>query len=496
MKATYVLAALALGFGMVGMAGAMEDSACYTPAADSLAVPLDDCFKPAQVAAYQPRLINVSPVDVDYGEIKVGASVTVPVKVTNLTNQVLQLAGGGFNDPGAFSASAGSCGGGLPANGSCALNYSFRPTSSGQVFTASTTIVFSNGAVGSTGQVLKFRGSGTESLAQVTPVAIDFGDALLGQTLTVPVTLRNTHDAAVSLAGGGVGSGGFSGSIGTCNPSGVAAGTSCAFNYSFTPVATGMANGSTGISLSAPTNLSMYSPLTLKGNGVLHAPGANVYPRSVDFGNVKIGRTASVPVTIKNNTNVALSLSGGGFNDSAGGAFGSSSGCGGVIAVGSSCTLTYRFQPRLAETVSATTSIGLSGTGVPYQNASLSFTGSGIGTLAQVSPTTFDFGQVRTGTSMSLPVKITNTSEAPLTGFIGGAVPYPFAASNGCPASLAVGASCTIDYTFSASVSRLGPHAADTVISFTNNTGVRPNVLIHMDATSVDPDRIFFNGFD
>ena len=61
---------------------------------------------------------------------------------------------------------------------------------------------------------------------------------------------------------------------------------------------------------------------------------------------------------------------------------------------------------------------------------------------------------------------------------------------------MAVGANCTITYSFSANVSALGAYAADTVISFTNATGARPNVLIHMDATSADPDKIFFNGLD
>ncbi len=372
------------------------------------------------------------------------------------------------------------------------MNYTFRPTQAGQAFTASTLIYF-----GATAQSLKFRGSGTESLAQVTPVTIDFGDALLGQTLTVPVTLRNTHDASVSLAGGGVsGPSAFSGSLGSCNASGLAAGASCAFNYSFTPAATGAASGSTSIALSAPTNLSMSPLLAFKGNGVSSAPSANVYPRSVHFGSVKIGRTASAAVTIKNNTSAALTTAGGGFNNNAGGAFGGASTCGGMVAAGSSCTFVYTFQPRLAETVSASTSVGLSGAGVPYQNVPLSFTGTGVGTLARVTPTTFDFGQVRTGTSISVPVTITNTSEAPLTGFLGGAVPSPFSASNACPASLAVSANCTITYSFSANVSALGAHAADTVISFTNATGVRPNVLIHMDATSADPDKIFFNGLD
>lgn len=492
MKATTVVPTLALGFCLTCSAAAGGVQACQIPSVDGFGDALDACASAVQVTAYQTRQVNVSPVDVDFGAVKVGALIKVPVTLSNLTNQPLALAGGGFNDPGAFSSTGGTCSVSLPANGSCAFNYYFQPSEAGQAFTAQTSVV-----IGSTYQTLKFRGNGTESLSQITPITIDFGDALLGQTLVVPVTLRNTHAAAITLSGGGFNDpGAFANAAGsTCGGSGISVGAACVFNYSFTPSAVGATTGSTSIGINA-SPFYMQPGLTFKGNGVSTAPVVNVYPRSVDFGSVKIGRTASVPVTIKNLTSVALSTAGGGFNDDAGGAFSGAS-CGNSIPAGQSCVFTYYFQPRLAgTTVSATTNIGLSGSGVSYQQPSLRFTGTGIGTLALVTPTTIDFGPVRTGTSMSVPVTITNTSESALTGLIGGAVPSRFSASNACPASLAVGASCTITYTFSASVAKLGLQSADTVLSFTNNTGVRPSIAIHLDAFSDDPDKIFFNGFD
>jgi hypothetical protein len=75
-------------------------------------------------------------------------------------------------------------------------------------------------------------------------------------------------------------------------------------------------------------------------------------------------------------------------------------------------------------------------------------------------------------------------------------VSSPFSASNTCPASLAVGASCEIDYRFQPGATVLGRRSTTTILSFTNTTGVRPNVTITLSGIGYDPDRIFIGDFD
>ena len=132
-------------------------------------------------AAAEPRVVNISPAYVDFGVIKVGATVTVPVTFRNLTSSALQIAGGGISGSDEFHAQGGTCNGGvLPANGSCSLNYYFRPTAADESFTASTTVFAGANGVGGTGQLLRFAGRGTESLLQLSPLDVDFGTQQIG----------------------------------------------------------------------------------------------------------------------------------------------------------------------------------------------------------------------------------------------------------------------------------------------------------------------------
>jgi len=472
------------------------DSVQYAGASrPAVAVAIAAALFAATVGA-QTRIVNISPVHVDYGEIKVGARILVPVTIDNLTSEELQIAGGGISDSEEITGIGGTCNGGiLPANGSCAINYYFKPSAAGQSFTASTMIAVGAQGVGSTSQALTFEGTGTESLVQVSPVAIDFGTQQIGAAVTVPVTFTNTHYETVQLAGGGGVEAPFSSNGGDCNGGVLPAATACHFNYRFTASSVDPAEDSTGVGISAPPNIYETYAFNFEGAGATSSGIVTVVPSGIDFGEIKIGTTAIFPVIVTNISSQTVSFAGGGFNDNAGGAFGGSTNCGGGLDPGEQCHFNYRFQPRVLGSVSATTSIAAVA-GEESQGFPLHFSGTGIGTLARVTPVDIDFGQVMTGTYMIVPVTVTNTSEAPLTGFVGGDVSYPFSATNHCPASLDVGDSCTIDYRFQSSISALGRRSASTILSFTNDTGVRPNVTITMSGTSYDPELLFSDGFD
>lgn len=448
----------------------------------------------SHVALADPRVVNISPTYVDFGSIKVGTTVSIPVTFKNLTNEDLQIAGGGISGSTEFRAQGGTCNGGfLPANGSCSINYHFRPTAAEQDFSASASVLAGANEVGSTGQTLQFAGRGTESLLQLSPTRVDFGAQQIGAMVEVKLTATNTDDdETVMFAGGGSLQPPFAGST-SCG-AGVTPGNSCQMTRRFTPSTSAFAEDSTTLATYAPDIYESYA-LQYAGEGSTESGIVTFHPRGIDFGRIKLGRTATFEFVARNISAGNVVFGGGGLGNNAGGAFSGSTTCGGQIAAGAQCKFTYRFQPRVLGPVSTSTSISASG-GSVNQGFQVHLAGTGIGTLARVTPTDIDFGQVLLTTSMTVPVTITNTSESPLTGFIGGSVNAPFGATNNCPASLPVNDSCQIAYRFQPGGNSLGPNATQTILSFTNATGVRPNVTISLTGTGYDFDRIFASGFD
>lgn len=460
-----------------------------------------------RAASAESLLANVNPVAADFGAVKMGATVSVPVTVSNLSNAVVGVASGGLNAPG-FALDGATCAQAnylLAAGGSCYFVVSFTPTDpSGSEYSALMVLLISAGPAIQTATI-NLRGSGSEHLAQVSPVGIDFGRPFIGQQVTVPVTFTNTHSAPISFSGGGVSNGPFSADSGNCSTS-LAAGSSCSFNYHFTAAdeAPAQTTTSVGVSAASPQPMNENFAIALKGQGsaTLPAPNIAVWPVTFDFGSITVGQKASVLVYYKNNGSIPLSQAGGGFNDDQGGSFAALStvvgDCtGSSIPSGAQCANEYIFLPH--ETRAYTNSTGLlffDGNGHQLYTP-IAVSGIGVGTLARVSPQTIDFGIVAFETNASVAVTITNTSLSPLTNFTGGAVNPPFVRSSGCGASLDVGASCTLTYTFyapAATAAIRARYTATTLLTFTNVTGIQPIVTIKLSARV--GDRLFGDGFD
>lgn len=454
------------------------------------------------LAVAQTRLANVGPVFIDFGEVRMGARVTVPVTVRNLTGTTISFAGGGFNSETGFIGNAGTCSGSLVAGGTCEFRYTFRPRSaSGLEVSGSTALVVS--APGSPGQLvaLNFVGIGVESMVDITPRSIDFGDTLVGETVTVPVTVSNPTTETVLFSGGGINPGaGFTGASGTCGGSLVAGGT-CQFNYSFTPNATGSVTGSTnlGVTTGSPS-FSQNVPLSFSGNGVNTVGVVSVRPVGIDFGPVRLGSRLTVPFVFTNLSAVQINYAGGGFSaaTSDGGAFsgqiGGGVGCtSSTAAVGATCSIVYRFLARELRTYNGSTSMSFSRPGAS-QNVPYAFTGRGVGTVGQLAARELDFGDVQLGTTQTTRVSLTNTTGSDLVGFVGGNLVSPFSATNNCPSALAPGATCEFTFGFSAFAGSVGFRETQTSISFTNADGVQPVYNIRLSAFGYD--RVFKDGFE
>jgi hypothetical protein len=447
------------------------------------------------VSAWAQQIAQVSPAFIDFGPIKMGATATVPVTLYNLGSTPLSIAGGGTgSDVGLFSLGGTCSGGSVPANGSCTLNYHFRPRSRSETVSASTSILLSGGGQ-SQYFPINLRGTGDESLAQVSPRFIDFGEELIGQTVSVPVTITNTHSATLYLAGGGIDApfGAVSGSPSCAG--GLAAGASCQFLYRFTPGQISEVNGSTTLGVHDGVNLWQDFSIQLRGRGRTIAGNVGLTPVRIDFGEIKLGNTVQIIERSTNRSGVPLQRFGGALvtSDNAFLSYGSNDpGCGGGShPVGTTCTKPYWFTPRERRAHATSSNTYYEGTGVA-ETHSMHLTGTGIGRLARVSPVEVDFGAIRSGSQVSVQVTLTNTSPSALGNLLGGNVTGAFSRTTSCGASLASGSSCIFIYRFQPPGD--GAYQTMTLLSYSNADGVQETSEIVL--AGIGTSLLFGNGFE
>ncbi|MBK8284191.1 MAG: choice-of-anchor D domain-containing protein [Ahniella sp.] len=456
----------------------------------------------AQTSERRP-FANLGPVDIDFGAINVGELKSVPVTVRNLTTQTLDVSGGGINING-FSGSLGNCPVSIPAGTTCTMAYRFRPLAGdGLEVTGTTGLSLSAGSEFQSFPI-SLRGRGVGTLVELTPNTIDFGNTFLGQTSTVPITVTNTRDTALVFNVGLFSpAGGFVLSGGTCGGS-LAPAASCQFNATYTPGQLGQVSNQTVVTASITVQGQTWTedyPIAVRGQGVNTVGLVHLRPPSIGFGKVKLGKRASVPIRYTNTAASSVDLGGGGFSQigSDGGAFQAlgvapGMGCSGsAVAVGATCSISYALRPHELRAFNGNTSITFFVQNV-FQPEPLTFTGTGVGALAQVSPLLVDFGTVDIGTIIGVPVTVVNDGDTPLINFIGGSVSAPFSGSTNCTGTLAVGASCVYTFRFQATPTSLGAHETQTGITFTNEQGLQPvhTITLRARGTAV----LFSSGFE
>lgn len=147
---------------------------------------------PAGVTA-QPA-ISVSPENVEFGSVVVGAAEVRAITVQNTGAADLVVSSISTSGP-PFSASASGCATLAPGE-SCTVNVSFAPGAAGNV---TGTLTMLHSAAGSPSTVT-LGGWGAQGVASIEPASLDFGAVRLG-TFTAPLSARvaNRGDAALTL---------------------------------------------------------------------------------------------------------------------------------------------------------------------------------------------------------------------------------------------------------------------------------------------------------
>jgi len=170
-------------------------------------------------------------------------------------------------------------------------------------------------------------------------------------------------------------------------------------------------------------------------------PDATISTASLSFSDTVVGTaSASQSVTLNNIGTAPLTITG----IAPTGDFSQTNTCPGTLPAGQNCTASVAFTPTAPGT--RTGSVAFSFTGAAAKSVHL----SGIGSLVAVSPTALNFGNVLAGgrgVSMTVTVSNPGVSAAGISSVTLKAAPV-YRLSNACPATLAVGASCTVTVKF------------------------------------------------
>ena len=210
----------------------------------------------------------------------------------------------------------------------------------------------------------------------------------------------------------------------------------------------------------AINNSSSNTTLTVGLTGVGASLLLTVSPTSLSFSAVTTTTTATQMVTVKNTGTLSVTISGVAISGTNAGDYAVASAgttCGTSLAAGASCTYQVAFTPAVVGVRTATLTISNSSFSAML---AVALAGEGISLVPTFSPTTLDFGTFTTGlTTPPLTVTMSNpgTSTVNITwaSIPGKSSPAQFTLVSGlatnCGASLASGASCTYQVTFTPS---------------------------------------------
>jgi hypothetical protein len=231
-----------------------------------------------------------------------------------------------------------------------------------------------------------------------SPSILRFGGVDVGQTETFLVTITNGGQNSVTLSKVSVTNSAFA----TPNvnlPLVLPAGQSADVNISFTPTTTGWAGGFIKLSGTGPE-----SSLTVQAGGSgKDNQAVTATPSSLSFGQVRLGGTSSLTLTLTNMRTFGVTITG---IQTVGTAF-SISGATFPLTLSrqQSVALTVSYTPALAGLIGGSLFVSGPGVSIPLTGTG---TTSGVGQLS-ISPASLNYSNVPVGTTDTLPITLSAT---------------------------------------------------------------------------------------
>ena len=301
------------------------------------------------------------------------------------------------------------------------------------------------------------------------PVALRFGEVIVGQQATLAADVTNNSSSSITLSTISVDGAAYSVN-GLTLPVKLAAGQNVSFTVTFSPTATGLASGSIAFNGNAPH-------LNLSGWGASQSLTSN--PPSLAFGDVQTGSTETLGVTVTNAAAHSITMS----QESTSAGFATKNlSLPLTLAPGDSYTFDIVFSPSSTGAVSGKFR-GLSSSNGVLIGIPLTGTGTAAGQLT-ISPARINFGHVtvgtsstQTGTLAATGASVTISSEhSNSSEFVLSAMSFPL--------TIAAGQSASYSVTFTPQSSG----AASATLSFVSNASNSPTVQ-SLSGTGVAPQQ-------
>jgi len=308
----------------------------------------------------------------------------------------------------------------------------------------------------------------------VSPNRLSFAATSLGMTSPTQTILVSNPGLAPLKIQGISASGDFAQSN-TCpvSPAALAFGGNCTINVTFTPKANGTRTGAVTITDNAPG-----SPQTVPLVGNL--PVLSLLPATLTYTPQLVGTKNSAQMaTLMNAGSAAINITEievGGPNSSD---FAESNTCSSILPASASCVISVTFTPSDRGSRTATVTVFDDASNSPQ---TLSLAGTGIAPLVSLSVSSIAFpNQLVNTTSSAKQFMLTNTGDAALT-VANIAASGDFAQTNNCGTSVGIGASCTVNVTFTPALSGMRSGA----VTINDNAAGNPQ-MVSLTGTGIAP---------
>ncbi|MGA9142556.1 MAG: choice-of-anchor D domain-containing protein [Candidatus Acidiferrales bacterium] len=230
--------------------------------------------------------------------------------------------------------------------------------------------------------------------------SLSFGNVSVGNTKTQSVTITNTGTVAVNVSQATITGAGYT-VIGGSPSTSIAVGQTSTLQIQLAPLTSGVNNGSLSV-VSDASN----SPLTIALTGTGTASVLTMSPETLQFGNVKVGQSATQSVKLTNSGNVDLvvnlaQISGTGF-----GMTGLSLPA--TISAGKSISFNVQFTPPSAQGMTGSIKFTDNASNSP-QGLTLAGAGTAANATLTANPGSFAFGNVALGSNATQTITLTNS---------------------------------------------------------------------------------------